>query len=487
MIWRIIGAAVVAAFVRTGSCDVNPWNPFTALRPGHLLTYFPFDNDMRDASPQGTTSQTSVNMNVTLSQHSIPSGVKGVSAYFNGESYVEVQVNINSNVHPEVTMGAWVFIPEYHDNHAPQSNPTAVYDASSTVNDSNRNDGILGGMPVKTGVWSFVAVSYSRESVLLYVDGDHTTTSKSSLRVGASVLRIGSGGYPGSGFYGFMNDVFVYNAALTSGELDFLRTTMAPTPPLPPAVGSAGYALLFPSSSSIQFVAPLPIDADLTTAVTLAMYLSVDFSQDPTFDFVHRNHPLQGDEDGLIGYWDMNYASDQLPTLAIESKATATSTKLTAAIRILAYSDEDTTGHTFLAPSFAPIGDHVQAKMNLPTLVLLNVSYVGLPLRPPTTITKLPERGTLFASCWPTHSFDMTTAITAVPYTLPCPWVYFLTDPDDAGVNYATLEYTVQGSHVPRLVVFDVAVEPIQPHFSMQDQVVQRLGGYRFEDVDTAE
>ncbi|RHY59110.1 hypothetical protein DYB38_005661, partial [Aphanomyces astaci] len=417
MIWRIIGAAVVAAFVRTGSCDVNPWNPFTALRPGHLLTYFPFDNDMRDASPQGTTSQTSVNMNVTLSQHSIPSGVKGVSAYFNGESYVEVQVNINSNVHPEVTMGAWVFIPEYHDNHAPQSNPTAVYDASSTVNDSNRNDGILGGMPVKTGVWSFVAVSYSRESVLLYVDGDHTTTSKSCLRVGASVLRIGSGGYPGSGFYGFMNDVFVYNAALTSGELDFLRTTMAPTPPLPPAVGSAGYALLFPSSSSIQFVAPLPIDADLTTAVTLAMYLSVDFSHNPrgttdyptpliqpqaigqlclgacddgrtsyygllddislwntaTFDFVHRNHPLQGDEDGLIGYWDMNYESDQLPTLAIESKAMATSTKLTATIRILAYSDQDTPGHTFLAPSFAPIGDHIKAKMNLPTLVLLNV------------------------------------------------------------------------------------------------------------------
>ncbi|KAF0700133.1 Aste57867_9321 [Aphanomyces stellatus] len=600
-----------------------PWRPFTALRPGQLLAYFPLDSDLQDASPRGDpaeNSQSQVNVNVVLTKHGLPDGSRGVSAFFNGESYIEANVNINSNVHGDLTMGAWVFIPEYIDNHASQSDPTAVYDATSFImthapNDTFErslginyrgkgwstftgasNNGIAGGLIVKTGTWTFVAASYSQaqQSVVLYVDGQ-IMTAQTTMRMGLSVLRIGSGGNPGSGFYGFMNHVFVYTAALNAGELNFLRTTVAPT--LAPVVGTAGYALQFTPSDLYQVVLPLP--SNMGNAMALSMYMTVDFAThsrvclfslmaasasthtiylgyDPTsttfvlelntaqstwtsgnlalpthgtwvnfaltwsqntlnfyldgqlqattsytLPLLQANGniclgacdgktgfyglldeiqlwnvaslpqdltlKLRGDEPGLAGYWDMNYASLDHPSLQIQSKAFTFSSRLTAKIQIVAYLDT-TSGSMFLAPSSCPVGDQVFATMNQPVNVVLNMSFVGVSSVPVVSISQLPQKGTLYLN--PPGVFDITLAqtIATVPFAVSGQAnIIFMANPNDFGHNYASLQFTANGAQNSQTVVFRVAELPIEPHLIMQDQITQRLTGFRFEDIDADE
>ncbi len=91
------------------------------MRPERLLAYFPFDKDFQDYSPKGTAIAKDhylTNNNVTLSKHIRADHSEGLVAYFNGESFIEINIDINSNIHPEITMGAWVFMPEYKEKHS---------------------------------------------------------------------------------------------------------------------------------------------------------------------------------------------------------------------------------------------------------------------------------------------------------------------------------------------------------------------------------
>jgi hypothetical protein len=54
-------------------------------------------------------------------------------------------------------------------------------------------------------------------------------------------LRIGGNASPSTSFRGLIENVFVYSAALTSSELDYLR--LSSPSPLGPVAGSSGYAL----------------------------------------------------------------------------------------------------------------------------------------------------------------------------------------------------------------------------------------------------
>ncbi|KAH9103177.1 hypothetical protein AeMF1_020419 [Aphanomyces euteiches] len=611
MICRARNVASLLWLLRPCIADI-PWRPFTALRPGHLLAYFPFDTDLQDASPLGDPAdnlQTQLNINVTLVKRKGPNGLNGQSAYFNGESYLEAQVNINCNIHPEITMGAWVFIPEYSSNLVPQSfnltsNDTSRFimthstrgnfERSLAIDDrakgwtaftGNFGYGVMDGLAVNAGSWSFVAVSYNqaRNSTLLYVDGK-VAIGQTSMRMGQSILRIGSGAYPGSGFVGYMNHVFIYNAALNSGELNFLRTTVAPG--LEPVVGTAGYSLMFTSSVLYKMIALLPNDPTLQNAVTLSMYASLDFSlhsrlclcsfrsslqhviyleQDTQSNSFHLdlvatnstfelkwtaggiplpasatwihvaftwtlnvfnfylngalqattpyNVPLvqangeiyeiqlwnlaklpqdmtkklRGDDMGLLGYWDMDYSTNGHPNLEIQSKAYAYSPRLFAELRILAYTNS-VAGSTFLSESQAPVGDLIYTSVDEPVEVLLNSSYFGLNEPPLKSITRLPEKGSLFTSS--RTQFDVTTAkaVSNVPFTLPKGTkVYFMPATDSYTLNGDFFEFTAVGAKSTKRIYLSVIQGPVLPHFEMTESLIQRLSGYRFEDVDTNE
>lgn len=99
-------------------------------------------------------------------------------------------------------------------------------------------------LPVTIGQWSFVAAVYDQQAgtVTTYVDGAVAVREMAELGSGRPSLRIGgNGGTAGTGLHAIIDNVFVYDTALSVAELDYLRTAV-PAPPAPVA-GSSGYAL----------------------------------------------------------------------------------------------------------------------------------------------------------------------------------------------------------------------------------------------------
>lgn len=102
--------------------------------------------------------------------------------------------------------------------------------------------GKLGFPPVDPYSWSFVAAVYNEETseAQLYVDGQ-IFRGKTDMGSGGGSLLIGSNGTTGTGFIGYIDNVFVYKEALSKDALDFLRMSVPVS--LYPVAGSAGYAL----------------------------------------------------------------------------------------------------------------------------------------------------------------------------------------------------------------------------------------------------
>ncbi len=106
-------------------------------------------------------------------------------------------------------------------------------------------------LPVNT--WSHLAVTYDNATIRLYVNGTQVATraQTGAMTVSASVLRLGGNGVWGEYFAGLMDDVRVYNRALTAAEIAADRDTpvsgdsVAPSAPTGlVAVGGLGTASL---------------------------------------------------------------------------------------------------------------------------------------------------------------------------------------------------------------------------------------------------
>ena len=214
-----------------------------AALPGQaaLIAYYPVEGNADD--PIGAYDGTVINATLT-------SGYVGQGYAFNGtNSYISIGLDINPSLLPNLTMGAWVKADVGNPVRQVISHDNGGFDRSLGIDNRGGGTGwsafagtgsVLGFDPVQLDDWTFIAVVYEQAAslVTLYVDG--TTYSKTgSLSGGATTTRIGASIGFSEYFDGVIDEVFFFSDALSTTELDDIRTNgvlPAPTPAAAPAV-----------------------------------------------------------------------------------------------------------------------------------------------------------------------------------------------------------------------------------------------------------
>ncbi len=167
---------------------------------------------------------------------------------FSGEgSYVQVDFNLNPEVHPAVTLSAWVrYLPVTDDGYAGVaqvvSHDNGEYDRSIGIDNRSPSStwgwtmfagtqSVLGSAPLEAGQWAQLTAVYNQSTgeAALYVNGKPIAQSNEAvLGTGYDYLHIG--GSPGFGehFRGDIDDVRIYERALSASEASVLYELSKP-------------------------------------------------------------------------------------------------------------------------------------------------------------------------------------------------------------------------------------------------------------------
>ena len=183
------------------------------------------------------------------------SGKYGNALEFNG-SNAWVLINNSASLHltNAMTLEAWVYPFTLPPVGCVPNNTCSWMDvvykdidryyleASSNVNQAPEAGGIfadgkhivLAPSPLATNTWTHLAITYDRTMLKLYVDGSLVTTSTvtSAITTSLSPLFIGGDDTMGQFFHGRIDEVRVYNRALSADEVQADMNT--PVPDAPP-------------------------------------------------------------------------------------------------------------------------------------------------------------------------------------------------------------------------------------------------------------
>jgi hypothetical protein len=219
-----------------------------------LVGYYPLDGNFADASGNG-------NNGIPGSPSpTFGPGESGAAqdqgAVFSGTSASQLlTLPININADNQVTFGAWVQptsanpILGFLGNDAGGFGREIAIDNRSGTTGYSAYDGtgVLGAGPVSPAGFDFVAVVYdhSAGTDTLYVNGQKFTTTGTP-PPGNTFLTVGDDASVGNPFAGTIDDIFVYDTALTDSEIASIRQngiSAASLVPLPRAFSMAAAAL----------------------------------------------------------------------------------------------------------------------------------------------------------------------------------------------------------------------------------------------------
>jgi hypothetical protein len=209
--------------------DPNDPNSFNPLSVG-LVAYYPFDGNANDESGFGDSGSVAGSAALTWNRFG-----HAESAYlFDGESqYITTTGSyLPRNAEPR-SVSLWVRADDL------PTQPTISIPLAWGANADNQAFGIIMGpeVPAKWGVqfwgggqdtmsdvnveqkWHHLAAVYDGNNVELYVDGVNRLTSNKSTSTGAGGLSIGADDEGISGFKGAVDDVRIYNRALSTSDV----------------------------------------------------------------------------------------------------------------------------------------------------------------------------------------------------------------------------------------------------------------------------
>jgi len=192
-----------------------------------LLAHVVFDGEAVD-TVSGAASDT---LNVVPTEGR--DGAPEMAMSFNGDGWVRIDQDINPAVMPQVTLAAWV---KPHDGAPIQtivSHDNGGFDRSLVID--RRGDGVgwsvftgngvLGALPLTPGEWTFVAGVWDQTAgtVRLHVDDAILQAEQVTTGDGHAFVHIGHNPSYGEGLRGSIQEVWVFDGALSTEDLQALR------------------------------------------------------------------------------------------------------------------------------------------------------------------------------------------------------------------------------------------------------------------------
>lgn len=189
-----------------------------------LIAFYDFEGDAADRSGNGHDG--------TVFGATLTTGVSGQGYSFDGSNdYIRVDLDVNPGVLPQMTWGAWVNSDTTSGIRKVLSHDNAGFDRTIGMDTRTggtwstfTGSGVSGVYTINPGTWQFIAGVYDEtiNQTLLYVDGGATVFA-SSFGPGHAFLRIGSNPSFVEYFDGIIDEVFIYDEALTITELNDIR------------------------------------------------------------------------------------------------------------------------------------------------------------------------------------------------------------------------------------------------------------------------
>ena len=207
---------------------------------GSLLAFYPFDEGAQDTSGNARNGDVSaVGVNLTTDG----SGYEGNAYRFTGQGFIDLPININPSLLPQVTIGAWVKAATLSSpaRHEILSTDNGGYDRALTLDSRSGPDeagvaryGAFGGASTglvvgpqarTTDGWVFIAAVFDSEKLrtTLYVR-TNTYTGAATHGSSGSFVRVGAHPQGIEFFNGWIDNVFLFNRALSSNEIVTIRT-----------------------------------------------------------------------------------------------------------------------------------------------------------------------------------------------------------------------------------------------------------------------
>jgi hypothetical protein len=233
------------------------------------------------------------------------------------------------------------------------------------------NDYVLGS-PIPTNQWAHLAATFDGQNMRFYVNGALSATRPAStvIRTSTGALRIGGNTLWGEWFQGRIDDVRIYNRALSQAEIQSdMNTPVGSTVPPDPADTTP------PTISITSPGAGATVNGNVTVSVTASDNVAMAGVQF-MLDGANLGSEVTGAGPTYTFNWNTTTASNGSHTLSARARDAAGNTT-TSAGRTVTVSNSDTTAPT-VSMTAPAAGATVSGNVTVSASASDNVGVVGV-------------------------------------------------------------------------------------------------------------
>jgi hypothetical protein len=200
-----------------------------------LIALYQFD----DAANLGLDTSGAGNNATNFGAMFLAGGYQGGAAFFGGSEWLRAPVDVNRAVRPNLTWGAWAKpTAGGPTKQAVLSNDDGGFDRQIAIDDRAGNawSAFTGNSVLSSGVqpspsdWTFLAAVYNegQKTMTFYVNGQ-VVSSATNFGGSPDTFAIGRNPSFSEFFYGSIDNVFVYDEALSADRIAEIRSTGFPS------------------------------------------------------------------------------------------------------------------------------------------------------------------------------------------------------------------------------------------------------------------